>query len=572
MSSTVEQVKSKLDIVEVVRGYLKLEKAGQNWKARCPFHNEKTASFFVSPARQSYHCFGCNRGGDLINFVEEIEGLDFISSLKMLADRAGVQLESLRPQTQNSSETNERELLSRVLESARDYYAGELQANHVALDYLRLRGLTPETITSFQLGLAPDGWQNLCQFLQNKRFSESVMIKSGLALRSEKNNSIYDRFRSRIMFPISDQNGRVAGFSGRIFGPETEKSGGKYVNSPETPLYSKSRILYGYDKAKVAIRRENQCVVVEGQMDLLLSHQAGFGNTVAVSGTALTAEQLALIKRLTDNLVMAFDGDEAGVSAASRSINLALSAGFNVRLVAMPEKKDPAELILEDKKLWQELLENAKLVIDFLLDNLASKKLEKLALIHEIEKIVYPYLAALKNTHDVDHYIGKVAMLTQLPENSIREKLRAVRANLVASSEISERSEKTRTTEEIAKSSRKDKILASLFGLYWLGEEEEKLAGKLKSVLGDKFAETEEKLLARKAELILTAELSYEDMAAEKLAQELEELFTNLSLEVYQAEVEALRFRLSREPDNEQDILENLQKVYKKISDLKNKK
>lgn len=565
MSSTVEQVKSKLDIVEVVSGYLKLEKAGQNWKARCPFHNEKTASFFVSPARQSYHCFGCNRGGDLISFVEEIEGLDFISSLKMLAERAGVQFESLHTQTQNKSESTEKELLMRVLESARDYYSSELKANHAVQDYLRLRGLTPETITSFQLGFAPDGWQNLCQFLQNKRFSEGVLIKTGLVLRSEKNNSVYDRFRSRIMFPICDANGKVAGFSGRIFGEETEKTGGKYVNSPETPLYSKSRILYGYDKAKVAIRRENQCIVVEGQMDLLLSHQAGFANTVAVSGTALTAEQLALIKRLTDNLVMAFDGDEAGVSAASRSINLALSAGFNVRLVAILDGKDPAELILESKANWSEAVKNAKLVIDFLLDNLARKKLEKLALIHEIEKTVYPYLAVLKNTHDTDHYVGKVALLTQLPENSIREKLRQIQI-------ITEVVENKIIQPE--KLSRREKILASLFGLYWLGKEDEKieLEERLKLVLGEKFVETEEKLLARKGELTLTAELSYENMSVEKLAQEVEELFTNLNLEVYQAEVEALRFRLSREAENEQNILENLQSVYKKISDLKNKK
>ena len=542
----------------MISGYLKLEKAGTNWKARCPFHNEKTPSFFVSPTRQSYHCFGCNKGGDIISFVEEIEGLDFIGSLKMLAERAGVQLEPL----QNRTENTERELLTRVLESARDYYSSELKANHSAQDYLRQRGLTDETVNNFQLGFAPDGWQNLCQFLQNKRFTDEIIIKAGLALRSEKNNNIYDRFRSRIMFPICDQSGKVAGFSGRIFGEETEKTGGKYVNSPETPVYSKSRILYGYDKAKVAIRRANQCIIVEGQMDLLLSHQAGFTNTVAVSGTALTTEQIALIKRLTDNLVMAFDGDEAGLNAASRSINLALNAGCNLRLVAIAAGKDPAELILENKALWTETLEKAKLVIDFLLDNLTGKKLEKLALIHEIEKIVYPYLVVLKNSHDREHYLGKITFLTQLPENSIREKLRAIRPADGGIEKVA----------EIEKPSRREKIIASLFGLQWLEKEEKKIAERLKVVLGEKFTEEEQKLLARKSELTLMAELNYADMSPVKLEQEIEELFANLNLEVNQTEVNHLRFKLSQEPENEQDILEKLQAVYKKISDLKNKK
>lgn len=559
MSSTVEQVKSKLDIVEVVSGYLKLEKAGQNWKALCPFHHEKTASFFVSPSRQTYHCFGCNRGGDLISFVEEIEGLDFLGSLKMLADRAGVPLEQLS--RQSKSETTEKELLTRVLESARDYYVSELGANLAVQDYLRSRGLTKETVSSFRLGYAPAGWQNLCDFLKNARFSDHLLIRAGLALRSEKNNAVYDRFRSRIMFPIHDASGRLAGFSGRIFGTETEKTGGKYVNSPETALYNKSKILYGYDRAKVAIRQADRCVVVEGQMDLLLSHQAGFANTVALSGTALSVEQLVLIKRLTNNLVMAFDGDEAGLNAASRSVNLALANGFNVRLVPITGGKDPAELILEDKARWAEAIKNAKPIIDFLLDGLIEKKLEKLTLINEIKKNVYPYLRSIRDGHELDYYIGRVSLLTQLSENNIRRELSAIGST---------KDPNEQQQAQVEKLSRKDKIVASLFGLCWLGKAE--IAKRLRSVLGEGFDETERNLLVRKTELMLAAELSYENMDTEKLAREIEDLFANLSLEVYQAEVDNLRFRLSREPENEQNILENLQNVYQKISNLKNKK
>lgn len=564
MSSTVEQIKAKLGIVELVSSYIKLEKAGVNWKARCPFHNEKTPSFFVSPARQSYHCFGCNRGGDIISFVEEIEGLDFLATLKLLAERAGVTLEPLK----NQKETSEKESLHRVLEAARDFYVAELQSARPVRDYLKSRGLTEETIKNFSLGFAPDGWQNLCQFLSDRRFSEEVIIKAGLAVRSSKSSGIYDRFRSRIMFPINDATGRVVGFSGRIFGPESEQTGGKYVNSPETLLYNKSKILYGYDRAKLAIRRADKCLIVEGQMDLLLSHQAGFQNTVAVSGTALTAEHLNLIRRLTDNLVMAFDGDAAGVSATSRSIALALEQNLNVRLVSLPANEDPASLILKDKNLWTKAVDEAKLVIDFWLDYLSEQKLEKLELIHQIEKIIYPYLSLLTNNHDRDHYVTKISFLTQLPENGIREKLRLLlsRAGFVLSQN------KVKTDE--VKITRQVKILDKLFGLWWRGEE---LEDRLREVLGEQFLEQKKLLEEKKSELTLAAELAYADMARDKLDKEIGDLLNNLQLDLCDAEVDKLRFKLSQAEINKDEVsatqvLSELNILYKKISDLKNKK
>lgn len=558
MPSTVEQVKAKLGIVEVVSGYLKLEKAGTNWKARCPFHNERTPSFFVSPTRQSYHCFGCNRGGDIISFIEEIEGLDFLGSLKMLAERAGVQLEPLQGKQENS----EKELLFRVLEAARDYYAGELKLFRPAQDYLHGRGLTAETINVFQLGFVPAGWDNLCQFLATRHFSDELIIKAGLALRSTKNDGLYDRFRSRLMFPLNDAAGRVVGFSGRVFGPEDAQSGGKYVNSPETPVYSKSKILYGYDRAKVAARRADQCIIVEGQLDLLLSHQAGFAQTVAVSGTALTVEHLTLIRRLTENLTLAFDGDSAGLAAANRSIGLALGAGFNVRLVPLANGEDPAALIARDPKAWTKALADAKPVIDFLLANLVERESDKLKLIHGIEKTVYPYLAVLPNSHDRDYYIAKIALLTQLSENGIREKLQS-RAPAPQSP----------SHPTVKSPTRREKILAQLFAICWW-REEERAVGRLREFLENDFVKQEAVFLPRRNELTLNAELTYAGITSEKLEREFTELLNNLKLDLWQSEIEDLRFCLSRaerekKESEVQAFLARLQSLYQKVSNLK---
>lgn len=554
MSSTVEQVKAKLNIVDFVSGYLKLEKAGTNWKARCPFHNEKTPSFFVSPTRQTWHCFGCNRGGDLINFAEEIEGLEFLPALKMLAERAGVIMEPFNAREDNS----EKENLYRLMETARDYYVEQLSYQSAARDYLTGRGLKLETMKNFALGFAPTGWQNLTSFLVGRRFSEDAMLKSGLVLRSEKNGTIYDRFRSRIMFPLSDSSARVVGFSGRIFGESDDhiSVGGKYVNTPETVLYHKSDILYGYDRAKLAVRRTGYCIVVEGQLDLLLSHQSGFQQTVAVSGTALTNEHLSLIKRLTSKIVMAFDGDEAGLAAASRSISLALGAGFEVRLVALPKGEDPADIIVKGEKTWSNLVVAAKPVIDFLLDNITTNTTDRLDLIHKIEQDVYPYLIALPDVHDREYYLSRISLLTQLPENNIREKLHSIK-----------KPESGTIRKVITTETRADKILSQLFGLCWRGEN---LEERLRDVLGEKrFSETTIKLEPKKNELALTMELGYAGMAPDKLEQEIQELFVNLQIDLWQEEIERLRFKLSREPDQEHTILKELQKIYQKISDLK---
>lgn len=424
MSQAVEQIKDRLGIVEVVSSYLRLEKAGVNWKARCPFHQEKTPSFFVSPARGSYHCFGCHQGGDIFSFVEEMEGLDFMGALKVLADRAGVSLSQI-----NLKSDDGKQALYDVLESAKRYYREELKHQPAAREYLIKRGLRPETIESFSIGFAPDAWQNLYNFLKQKGFAEEVMERAGLILKSSKPGTVgrcFDRFRGRIMFPLLDSSGRVVGFSGRIFPPEAEKnptSGGKYVNSPQTALYDKGRLLYGLDKAKVEIRRHDSVVLVEGQFDLIMSHQAGVANAVAVSGTALTHEHLNLLGRLTRNLIMAFDGDAAGVAAAGRAIGLALDLGLEVKVAELPSGVDPADLILSAPEKWQKGVAEARHIIDFLLDSLGKKIGDRRELAHAIKKEVYGYVSRLRERIDRAHFISKIAEVTGLNEAVVQTEI-----------------------------------------------------------------------------------------------------------------------------------------------------
>ena len=371
MRSKVEQIKSKLNIVDVVGSYLKLEKAGGNLKARCPFHNEKTPSFFVSPSRDSFHCFGCNKGGDIFEFVKEVEGIEFVDALKILAERAGVKLVN-----EDRSQRSEKGRLISAIENATRFYQGELKKNTPAKEYILKRGLTEKTVDEFKVGVAPDSWRAIYEHLRNLQFTDSEIEKTGLVIRSPK--GFYDRFRNRIMFPINNVSGVTIGFSGRILPTinQTAQDTAKYINSPQTDLYDKSKVLFGFDRGRVLMRTEDTCILVEGQMDLIMSHQAGHLNTVAVSGTALTDEHLKNIKRLANKLVLAFDGDQAGFKASQRGINLALGMGFDVRIAKLPNDVDPADLILENSENWSNSVKNARHVVDFCLEVLESRGFE----------------------------------------------------------------------------------------------------------------------------------------------------------------------------------------------------
>lgn len=378
MPDTVEQVKSRLDVVDVISGYIKLQRAGANWKARCPFHNEKTPSFHVSPERQSWHCFGCNKGGDFISFVQEIEGVEFIDALRMLATKAGVAMPERHERTESGSQ-NQRAALLAVAELSAKFFEKQLwhsTAGAKALAYLRERGLADDTIRAWRLGWAPNDWRALSDFLQKQKYASSQIVASGVCVQKtgnsqlETRNSLYDRFRSRIMFPICDATGRVAGFTGRAFGATVMPDGAepaKYVNTPQTSLYDKSRILFGLDKAKLAMRQKDQCLVVEGNVDAILSWQAGAANVVATSGTALTPQQLTLLGRYSKNLAFCFDADQAGQAAARRGIGLALAGDFSVRMLTIPDPKckDPADYVAVHGVAWNEVIAQAQPVMEY---------------------------------------------------------------------------------------------------------------------------------------------------------------------------------------------------------------
>ncbi len=350
-------IKDRTDIVQLIGEYVKVKKAGINWRANCPFHHEKTPSFMVHPEKQIWHCFGCGKGGDIFSFIQEIEGLEFIEALKLLAKRAGVQLDTHKMQV----DTSQRNRLVEIVAKASAFYyhiLTVLPAGENARKYLRNRQLTEQTITQCQIGYAPEQWDLLTKYLLNKGYSIDDIVASGLIIKrdgadTKSGRGLYDRFRGRIMFPLSDAHGTIVGFTGRVL-IETENSGGKYVNTPQTLLYDKSRLLFGLHKAKTEIRNKDLAVLVEGQMDVIACHQAGMMHVVAVSGTALTPEQVKILKRYTNNIAIAFDADAAGQSAGKRGSEVALEAGMNVHVIQIPKgiAKDADECLKKNPDVW----------------------------------------------------------------------------------------------------------------------------------------------------------------------------------------------------------------------------
>jgi DNA primase len=413
-SDTVQQIKDRLSIVDVVSQYVKLERAGASTRARCPFHAERTPSFHVSPERGTYHCFGCGEGGDIFSFIEKIEGLDFKGALKVLAEKAGVEIEYEKPEQKDA-----RDRMFELLEAATIFYTSRLTDE--ATKYLKDRGLTDGTINQFRVGWAGDSWSAASEFFKSKKFNDNEIVEAGLAKKSER-GGLTDKFRNRIMFPIGDPAGRIVGFSGRIFGDKASPEAPKYLNSPETPLFHKSRILYGFDKAKQSIRKHNFAILVEGQMDLLMSHEAGWGNTVAVSGTAFTPEHVTLIKRMTENLVIALDADQAGIKAAGKAARVALQGGMNVKVAQLPAGSDPADLILkEGVEAWRAAIRDSKDIITFLLDVLYTHAPERDKFRRNVEAVVLPYLADVQSPIAREQYVREIARRLNVSEGAVMD-------------------------------------------------------------------------------------------------------------------------------------------------------
>ncbi|MDP2934394.1 MAG: DNA primase [bacterium] len=428
----VDEIKNRLDVVEVIGGYIKLKKAGKDYKAHCPFHKEKNPSFFVSPSKQIWHCFSCQAGGDIFSFVEKIEGVEFVDALRILAQKAGVPLKREDPQLRS-----QRTALYEVCSEAGEFFQKELGKNKTVLDYLTKRGLKPETIKNFKIGYAPDSWDALSKNLAELGYKADDIEKAGFSIKKEGTDRHYDRFRNRIMFPIFDLSGQIAGFSGRVFGKEDEKVA-KYVNTPDTLIYNKSKIIYGLDKAKTEIRKKNECIIVEGQFDLIMAHQAGTQNTIATSGSALTMDHLRVLKRYAENLVFSFDADTGGEGATKRAIAPAQQLEFNVKVAVLPqEDKDPAEIIKKDAQKWEKILENAKPIMEFYFDNAVSKHPN--LTVEDKREIAKELLYPIKNIANVveqAHWLQLLASKLKVDEKKLVEALQKIKARENGETEI----------------------------------------------------------------------------------------------------------------------------------------
>ncbi len=553
VSSTVEQVKARLGIVEVVGSYLKLEKAGANYKACCPFHNEKTPSFFVSPARENYHCFGCGKGGDIFSFVEEMEGVDFIQALKSLAEKAGVPMDS-----RENKNRGEKEIIYEILATAVLFFEKRLRENADVENYLKERGLTQETIKKFRLGYAPDGWRNLHHFLTQRSFKEMDIEKAGLIIRG--GHGYYDRFRSRVMFPLCDAQGRVIAFSGRIFGEKQD--GAKYVNSPQTILYDKSQVLYGLDKAKVEVRRKDVCILVEGQMDLVLSHQAGLSNSVALSGTALTDQHIKSIKRLTPNIIMAFDSDKAGFSASRRSLALILENNMEARVVLLPLGLDPADLASREPEKWREMVSKPKHVINFYLDLIDLQASDQRGKALLIEREILPLIVKLASRIDQAYFVSLAASKAGLKEEIIWQALGALHSGKSI--------HKIDQAKQQSGPSRREAIERRLFShIYW---KESPLRAMLEALLGEEYVNGRlQSLTTDKERLIWEADYYFNNSAKEE--KELKHLISNLEehllKEKLSAIMEKLRQKTASDEKGEKELLEEYQQLSAKLASVR---
>ena len=420
MADTVELVKEKLSIVDVVSPYVKLAKAGRYYRGLSPFNKEKTPSFYVNPERGSYYCFSSSQGGDIFTFVEKMEGVDFKGALKMLAEKAGVPLEYTKG---NKEAAEKSDRLREAMARAEAFYARNLAEGSAPYEYALSRGLTKETIRAWSLGFAPEAWRALLEELTAAGFTIPELLACGLIKEADgKPGTYYDRFRNRLMFPIRDSAGRVVAFTGRALDPNDQA---KYLNSPETELFKKSQVLFGMDRAKDAIRTRGFALLVEGQFDLVLLHQIGFGNSIALSGTALSREHLALLKRYSDNLMLALDADRAGLAASAKNAHAALGAAMRVKAVRMPLGKDPADLAKDTPQDFTRRVQEAEPIVEFFLSVLSASERDQHRLVVSVERVVLPLIRAMKSAMEREHFVAVVARHLGASPESVRESLRS---------------------------------------------------------------------------------------------------------------------------------------------------
>lgn len=446
---TLEQIRAASDVVEIIGSYIPLKRAGANFVALCPFHKEKSPSFNVNPHRQIFHCFGCHKGGDVFTFVKEYENISFPDAVRRLAERAHIVIEfDQNPAHQETRQIKDRllQIHEQIAQRWQNALASEA-GGQVARDYLAKRGVSEEAVKLFRLGAAPESWDDTVNWARSKGFDLALAEQAGLILRKEGSDRYYDRFRGRLMFPICDEQGRVIAFSGRVLNPE--QKGGKYVNSPETPIFTKSKVFYGLDKSKRAVLDAGFAVVCEGQLDLIACYMAGVQNIVAPQGTAFTAEHARLLKRYVDEVVLCFDSDDAGQNAAVHSLDHLLASGLAVRVAVVPAPHDPDSYIkAAGGEAFRQLIADADDFFDYHLKRLCrlndvSSDKGRLVVLREMAEAIHK----TGNAVLVDNYAQKTALRLAVNPDAVRAEFRKLAKARTASPEPQDEAPPPETAE-----------------------------------------------------------------------------------------------------------------------------
>lgn len=584
----IDEIKQKLDIVDLVSGYVELKKSGRNYKGICPFHGEKTPSFMVSPELGIYKCFGCGEGGDIFNFHQKIEGLEFPQSLELLADRVGVKL----PKTNTDPQKSRKKIIFELNEISAKFYNYLLTDHKVgksALKYVEdKRGLKKETIAEFNIGYAPDSWDSLYKFLKSRKYKVGDMVGAGLVQKRKSGDGYIDRFRKRIMFPFVDVSGKVVGFTGRSLGDDTPK----YLNTSETIVFHKSSFVFGLDKAKVSLKQEG-AVFVEGQMDVVSAFQAGISNVIASTGTSLTLGQLKLLARYTKDIIFAFDSDVAGLNAIHRAIELSEKEGFNISVAMVPEEyKDLDEYLLADKKEAKKFLKKGIPAFDFfLVSSMRRYNIESPIGKKKAMGEIVPIFSKISDPVTRDHYIQKIAEEFDITESVVASLLQGTDTKEAA--EFLSRREKVEESNEfvISKKTPEEYILALVLKapldtaqstLYKLGQRDftnpqlQEIFNDLKKYLVGRKRKFEIQHFTKRFDenlKTLVDDLYMWDLASlsineDLLAQELDNVFSSIKKKTAKRELRELSTQIKQaELEGNKKLLKELSQEFKELSE-----
>ena len=573
MSDPIQEIKDKLDIADVIREYIPLMPAGKNLRAVCPFHKERTPSFIVSPDRQTWHCFGsCNEGGDVISFVMKYEHVEFYEALQMLAQKAGIELRRISPSSQK-----EFGILYDINSAAKDYFVQQ-RNDEQAAKYISSRGLKNETLDDFEIGYAPQSIDGLIINLVNAGYDVADVERAGLAFKTER-KTYMDRFRGRVMFPIYNTFGKVVGFSGRILPELDTGDSGKYVNSPETPIFNKSRILYGLHKTKQNIREEKTAFLVEGQMDFLMLYQDGVKNCVATSGTALTQHHLEVLKKIAEKLIVAFDSDDAGMIAAERAIDMAHAIDLNVAVFLLSDTKDAAEYIQKNPGKIKHLIDAGSMsALDFYFKRYLEDTPEgdiKNKTRHVLEKVLHIY-----SPMEQSRWVKKIAEKIGLPESSLSDELRLLKSKRSPKAS-SDTGQILKNADEPPLKTRADKVAMEIILMSLLDENELPKLEDFKTFFPERFVKVidflqgvsvddeEAKALAWFAEL--KSSLRYGDLEMDKVPFEINVLIRELKKEFYKEKKDVLLEQIRKaEKDGDETKASQLLREFDELAKLVN--